>query len=229
MQIEVPSERLTAQWKLGAWHILRRSVKDAGGQVALQRLSLRNPRVGDVHDPPRPGPPGHASRGRRRAGPVAQPADVSEDRARGGGHHPWALPDRPLGHFSDGNGCLTHAEGVPGVGGHMDGVHAMGPGAIMFPHGRALPADRGRGLAQGQRRPAQGQRRVDPPPAPAAGSATFPAESDSGARGSSRRTWSRRTANACTCSIYETEAYDWLAVKGLAQVLARSTRPRAPG
>ena len=49
-----------------------------------------------------------------------------------GGHHAWALPDRPLGHFSDGQGCLTHAEGIAGAGGHMDGVHAMGPGAIMF-------------------------------------------------------------------------------------------------
>jgi hypothetical protein len=48
------------------------------------------------------------------------------------GHHPWGIPDRPLGHFSDGQGCLTHAEGAPGVGGHMDGVHCMGPGAIMF-------------------------------------------------------------------------------------------------
>ncbi len=45
---------------------------------------------------------------------------------------PGHLPDRPLGHFSDGKGCLTHAEGLPGVGGHMDGVHGMGPGAIMF-------------------------------------------------------------------------------------------------
>ena len=49
-----------------------------------------------------------------------------------GGHHAWALPDRPLGLFSDGRGCLTHAEGPPGAGGHMDGVHGMGPGAIMF-------------------------------------------------------------------------------------------------
>ena len=45
---------------------------------------------------------------------------------------PRRFPDRPLGHFSDGKGCLTHAEGVTGVGGHMDGVHAMGPGAVMF-------------------------------------------------------------------------------------------------
>jgi len=32
MQVEVPSERLTAQWKLGAWHLLRHSVKDSQGK-----------------------------------------------------------------------------------------------------------------------------------------------------------------------------------------------------
>jgi len=46
------------------------------------------------------------------------------------GHHSWALPDRPNGLFSEGHGCLTHAVGPPGAGGHMDGVHAFGPGSI---------------------------------------------------------------------------------------------------
>ncbi len=46
------------------------------------------------------------------------------------GHHAWALPDRPNGLFSEGHGCLTHAVGPPGAGGHMDGVHAFGPGSI---------------------------------------------------------------------------------------------------
>ena len=32
MQIDVPSTRLTDQWRLGAWHILRRSAKDAAGK-----------------------------------------------------------------------------------------------------------------------------------------------------------------------------------------------------
>jgi hypothetical protein len=32
MQVEVPCERLTAQWKLGTWHILRRSLKDENGK-----------------------------------------------------------------------------------------------------------------------------------------------------------------------------------------------------
>jgi hypothetical protein len=46
------------------------------------------------------------------------------------GHHDWALPDRPNGLFSEGSGCMTHAVGPPGAGGHMDGVHAFGPGSI---------------------------------------------------------------------------------------------------
>ena len=32
MEVEVPSEQLTAQWNLGAWHLLRHSVKDAEGR-----------------------------------------------------------------------------------------------------------------------------------------------------------------------------------------------------
>jgi len=40
------------------------------------------------------------------------------------------VTDRPSGNFSDGMGCLTLAEGLPGKGGHMDGVHACGPGCI---------------------------------------------------------------------------------------------------
>jgi hypothetical protein len=46
------------------------------------------------------------------------------------GHHGGALPDRPNGLFSEGHGCLTHAVGPAGAGGHMDGIHAFGPGSI---------------------------------------------------------------------------------------------------
>ncbi len=64
MQIEVPSTRLTDQWRLGAWHILRRSAKDAAGKWHFNDLSFRNSRVGDVHDSPRSGPSRNASGGR---------------------------------------------------------------------------------------------------------------------------------------------------------------------
>ncbi len=44
--------------------------------------------------------------------------------------HIGSLPDRPVGNFSEGEGSLTLAKGPAGVGGHMDGVHAFGPGSI---------------------------------------------------------------------------------------------------
>ena len=132
MQVEVPSERLTAQWKLGAWHILRRSEKDEKGTwrfndfpfgilASETYMILRALDLQGMHT--------------EAAGGLDQwlrlPMDPRVVPGQGG-HHGWALADRPLGLFSDGKGCLTHAEGLPGAGGHMDGVHAMGPGAIMF-------------------------------------------------------------------------------------------------
>src|SRR5262245_3650989 len=42
------------------------------------------------------------------------------------GTHGASKPDRPLGHFGDGRGCLTHAVGPEGLGGNMDAVHSMG-------------------------------------------------------------------------------------------------------
>jgi hypothetical protein len=129
MEVELPSTELTAQWNLGAWHLLRHSVKDAEGRwrfndfpfgilaaetfMILRALDLQGMRqeAADGLDqwlslPLQPGP--------------------------AEGTHPLSKPDRPLGHFSDGRGCLTHAVGPGGVGGHMDAVHCMGPGAIMF-------------------------------------------------------------------------------------------------
>ena len=81
------------------------------------------------------------------------------------GHHPWALPDRPNGLFSEGHGCLTHAVGPAGGGGHMDGVHAFGPGSIgwaLIEHYR-LTGDTQ--MVQGRRTADQGQCRVDAAPA----------------------------------------------------------------
>lgn len=132
MQVEVPSERLTAQWKLGAWHILRRSAKDANGRwrfndypfgilASETYMILRALDLQGLH--------------KEAADGLDQWLNLPTDPKvvpGAAGHHGWALPDRPLGHFSDGKGCLTHAEGIPGAGGHMDGVHAMGAGAIMF-------------------------------------------------------------------------------------------------
>jgi len=136
-----------------------------------------------------------------------------------GGHHPLSRPDRPLGHFSDGIGCLTLAEGPEGAGGHMDGVHSMGPGAIVFAlaeHYR-LTGDRAwletaapriRANAEWILRQRQLLTAIVP---------------------GGERLWSKglQPAHVVTpdslcmhMQFYETEAYYWLAVKLTAELLA---------
>jgi hypothetical protein len=132
MRVEVPCERLTAQWKLGAWHLLRHSVKDQAGKWSfndspygiLASETYMILRALDLQGMHKEAADGLDQWLRLPMEPKVVPG--------AGGHHALALPDRPLGLFSDGRGCLTHAEGPPGAGGHMDGVHCMGPGAIMF-------------------------------------------------------------------------------------------------
>jgi len=219
MQIELPSTRLTDQWRLGAWHILRRSEKDAAGRwhfndypfgilASETYMILRALDLQGMH--------GEAADGLAQW--LALPMDPRIVPGVGG-HHLWAIPDRPLGHFSDGKGCLTHAEGVPGLGGHMDGVHGMGPGAIMFTlleHFR-LTGDLEWLRANAPRMKANAewilrQRRLLASLVPGG-----------------ERLWSRglQPAHVVTpdsermhMQFYETEAYDWLAVRRLAQVLA---------
>jgi hypothetical protein len=220
MQIKVPSARLTAQWNLGAWHILRRTNRRPDGRwyfndypfgvlASETYMILRALDLQGMH--------------KEAADGLDQWLDLPvKPRITPGvdGHHPWALPDRPLGHFSDGDGCLTHAEGSPGVGGHMDGVHCMGPGAIMFAliehfeltgdtdwlrdHAPRLKAN-----AEWILRQRRLLERVVP---------------------GGERLWGKglQPANVVTpdsermhMQFYETEAYYWLAVKRLAQALAR--------
>jgi len=140
MQVNVPSERLTAQWNLEAWHLLRHCEKNpktgrlwfndypygilaAETYIMLEALDMMgyHQAASDGYDqwvslPMQPRiEPGHA----------AKPGKWQPEKQT-----PGSLLDRPTGNFSDGLGCLTLAEGVPGVGGHMDGVHAYGPGCI---------------------------------------------------------------------------------------------------
>ena len=127
MQVEVPSQRLTAQWNLGAWHLLRHAQRNpkngrlwfddypygilaAETYMILMALDLMG-----SHEAAEDGFDQW----------VSLPMDPNS-----AGHHPWALPDRPNGLFSEGHGCLTHAVGPGGAGGQMDGVHAFGPGSI---------------------------------------------------------------------------------------------------
>ena len=130
MQVQVPCARLTAQWNLGTWHLIRHAQKHpqtgrlwfndypygilaAETYMILAALDLMgsHPAAEDGFDQW-----------------VSLPMDSKT--ADHAGHHEWALPDRPNGLFSEGHGCMTHAVGPPGAGGHMDGVHAFGPGSI---------------------------------------------------------------------------------------------------
>ncbi|MBI5383536.1 MAG: hypothetical protein HZA90_02485 [Verrucomicrobia bacterium] len=127
MQVQVPSERLTAQWNLGVWHLLRHCQKHPengrlwfndhpygilGAETYLILAAL------DVMGSHRAAADGFDQW-------LSLPLDPNSK-----GHHEWALLDRPNGLFTEGHGCLTHAVGPPGVGGQMDGVHAFGPGSI---------------------------------------------------------------------------------------------------
>jgi hypothetical protein len=130
MQVQVPCARLTAQWNLGTWHLVRHAQRHpqtgrwwfndhpygilaAETYMILAALDLMG---------------SHQAAADGFDQWLSLPLDSRT--ADHPGHHEWALPDRPNGLFSEGHGCLTHAVGPPGVGGHMDGVHAFGPGSI---------------------------------------------------------------------------------------------------
>ena len=127
MQVQVPLERLTAQWNLGAWHLVRQCAKNpVNGRLWFNDypygiLAAETYMILAALD----------LMGSHKAAEdgfdqwVSLPMDPNSN-----GHHEWALPDRPNGLFTEGHGCLTHAVGPQGVGGHMDGIHAFGPGSI---------------------------------------------------------------------------------------------------
>ncbi|PWU12922.1 MAG: hypothetical protein C5B50_20420 [Verrucomicrobia bacterium] len=223
MQVDLPDKRLTAQWNLGAWHLLRHSVTNAEGHwrfndfpfgvlasetyMILRALDLQG---------------NH----REAADGLDQWLSLPMQPGPVKGTHEWSKPDRPLGHFSDGSGCLTHAAGPDGAGGHMDAVHCMGPGAIMFAlaeHYRLtgdiewlkFNASRMQANAEWILR----QRRLLVGNLPGGD-----------------RLWSRglQPAQVVTpdslrmhMQFYETEAYYWLAVKAMAEMLRRIDPPEA--
>ncbi|MDD5705268.1 MAG: hypothetical protein PHR35_05045 [Kiritimatiellae bacterium] len=117
MRVEVPCERLTAQWNLGSWYILRRSQQDKNGKWSFNDypygvLAAETHLILEALD----------MQGRHK-----EAAD---------GLNQWLLlppdPGYPTGLFSDGKGCLTNAKGPAGAGGHSDGRHPLGAGAIML-------------------------------------------------------------------------------------------------
>lgn len=129
MKVRVPSERLTAQWDLANWHLLRHApVNPKTGRIWFNDhpygiLAAETYMVLKTLD--MLGSHAQAEDGFYQW--TSLPMQPSSD-----GHHEWALADYPNGLFTDGLGCLTHAEGPEGSGGHMDGVHAFGPGAIGY-------------------------------------------------------------------------------------------------
>jgi hypothetical protein len=217
MEVELPSEQLTAQWNLGAWHLLRHSAKDAAGRwrfndfpfgilASETYMILRALDLQGMH--------------REAADGLDQWLSLPLQPGPAEGTHPLSKPDRPLGHFSDGLGCLTHAVGPDGAGGHMDAVHSMGPGAIMFAlaeHFR-LTGDLAWLKTNAPRMKANAewilrQRRLLENNLPAG-----------------QRLWSKglQPAHVVTpdslsmhMQFYESEAYYWLAVKSMAEMLAR--------
>jgi hypothetical protein len=221
MEIELPSEQLTAQWNLGAWHLLRHSIKDAQGRwrfndfpfgilASETYMILRALDLQGMH--------------REAADGLDQWLSLPMQPGPADGTHPLSKLDRPLGHFSDGFGCLTHAVGPDGAGGHMDAVHSMGPGAIMFAlaeHLR-LTGDLAWLKANAPRMKANAewilrQRRLLANILPAG-----------------QRLWSKglQPAQVVTpdslsmhMQFYETEAYYWLAVKSMAEMLAQIDPP----
>ncbi|MBN2217222.1 MAG: hypothetical protein JW719_07585 [Pirellulales bacterium] len=219
MQVDVPCPRLTVQWKLGAEHLLRRSVKDKAGKRHFNDFPfgiLASETYMILHALDLQGMHQEAADGLDQW--LSLPTDLKIVPGQQG-HHGIAKPDRPLGHFSEGRGCLTHAEGPAGEGGNMDGIHSMGPGAIMFAlveHFR-LTGDTAWLKRNAPRMKANvewilRQRQLLSHILPGGG-----------------RLWSKglQPAHVVTpdsmcmhMQFYESEAYYWLAVKNMAELLA---------
>jgi len=205
MTIEVPCERLTAQWNLGAWHLSRHAVKDNRGVLrfndhpygilaAETYLILHALDLMGMHK-------------------------EAED-----GLDQWlSLPlqrPKPVGHFSDGDGCLTHAEGPPGAGGNMDGIHGMGPGAIMYALSEHFYLTGNRDWLQTHAPRMKAnvewilrQRRLL--------SAAIPGGERLWCKGLQPAHQVTPDSGGQLMQFYESEAYYWLAVQRLAQILAQ--------
>jgi hypothetical protein len=141
MKVEVPSERLMAQWNLGAWHLLRHCGKNPKngrlwfndypyGILAAETYMILA--VLDLMGMHKAAEDGFDQWISLPMQPRVEPGKSQKGWDKPDKHHAWSLPDRPSGNFTEGLGCLTLAEGLPGVGGHMDGIHAFGPGSISW-------------------------------------------------------------------------------------------------
>ena len=217
MKVEVPCEKLTAQWNLGAWHLARHAVKNDKGQLRFNDHPygiLASETYLVLHALDLMGMHKEAADGLDQWLASARLAGTS----------------KPVGLFSDGDGCLTHAVGPPGAGGNMDGIHGMGPGAIMLAlveHFR-LTGDGEWLRANAPRMKANvewilRQRRL------LAG--VVPGGDRLWCKGLQPAQQVTPDSGGQLMQFYESEAYYWLAVQRFARILAadRSGRRRAIG
>jgi len=204
MQVEVPCKNLTAQWNLGAWHILRHAERTSKGEVRLNDfpysvlaeetfLMLYALDLAGMHKE------------------VAQGLDLWLDL-------PIDLP-KPVGYFSDGRGVFSHAH-TGGVGGpNMDAMHSMGPGTIgwmMAEHYR-LTGDKDWLKAKAPRMKANvewilRQRRLL--------ADILPGGQCLWSKGLQPAHQLTPDAGGMFAQFYVSNGYYWLAVRGLADVLA---------
>lgn len=116
MQVDVPSDRLNAQWKLGAWHLLRHCAK--------------NPQTGKLwfNDFP------YGILAAETYLVLSVLDQMGSHEAAADGFDQWlSMPlerEHPVGLFTNGQGAFTNAIGTEGYGGNMDTIHAFGPGSI---------------------------------------------------------------------------------------------------
>ena len=116
MQVDVPSDRLNAQWKLGAWHLLRHCAK--------------NPQTGKLwfNDFP------YGILAAETYLVLSVLDQMGSHEAAADGFDQWlSMPlerEHPVGLFTNGQGAFTNAIGPEGYGGNMDTIHAFGPGSI---------------------------------------------------------------------------------------------------
>ena len=200
MKVDVPCEKLTAQWKLGAWHILRRSIKDANGKwhfndypygilacetyAILYALDLQG-----MHK--------EAADGLDQW--LSLPMQTKIEPGKGG-HNPLGFARSPLGPLLRRQRLPNQCRGCSGPR-RTHGWHSPhGPGNDHVRPERTLPLDRRLGMAQDAHRSHQGQCRMDPASAAAARRTTFPPGSGSGPRVFSRQIASRPTAAASSCN-----------------------------
>ena len=207
MQVQVPSERLTAQWNLGAWHLVRHCEKNpkngrlwfndypygilaAETYMVLAALDLMG---------------SHQAAEDGFDQWMSLPMDPNS-----AGHHEWALPDRPNGLFSEGHGCLTHAVGPAGRRRPHGRRPCLRPRLHRLGPRRALLADRRHGVAESQRAADQGQRRVDA--ASAAGRSTnmVPGGERLWCKGLLPARQVTPDSGGLWMQFYECEAYYWL-------------------